>query len=105
MYKQGINGRIPFLVMPNDDGTAYLLRDVLIHQWTISVDSHVENVTSYGDVPSVVFANTRTISGSIGFVSDQIEMITNGAFPGQLEIYSVSDMLKAINHKLRERAK
>lgn len=96
--------KIPFLVLPAGDIT-YLLRDVIPTQWAVSVNANPVEVTTWGDPNPVYIPGLREVSGDISFLSERIEVINSFEdIPTLLDGYSVSDLMRAVNKKLRERA-
>jgi len=96
--------RIPFLIIPQGDGNAYLLRDVIATQWAISLDCAIQDILDMGDMQKFRRYGLRTINGHIDFTSDKIEIINDiSEIPSPLDSYSVADLLKVVNKKLKLR--
>jgi hypothetical protein len=88
---------IPFLVLPAGDLT-YLLRDLIVTKWSISLQQDMLNFGDDGYYPGL-----RSLSGSLSFVASGPQLIEQVGDVGILDQYSVTDLLNAVNKKLRAR--
>ena len=91
------------LTLDTGDG-AYIMRDVMVNQWTMVVGSEVPiDVTSRDDHVTRAVRTSRRVDCTISLTSHDT-MYSVNPIPRQIETYSVTDMLHMINAKLQERA-
>ncbi len=89
------------LTLDTGDG-AYIMKDIVVSQWTVIADCGVSDVTAFGDLMPRVVSTMRQVDCTISFTSRSAAH-SMAPMPRQIETYSVTDMLNMINAKLQER--
>ena len=84
------------LTIDTGDG-CYILEDVLLREWNISTSSHMPNMfhQAYPGIKDITAHLTISAGNGAWYP---------GAMPQKIEKYSITDMLRLINKKLKERA-
>lgn len=103
---RGIDGTIPYLILPVFEGEMYLLRNVHIAQWTLNAMPQIIDVSSYGNGAAKRILEPGPISGEISYMCSEVSIINDDRLIiPTLKTYSVSDLLRVVKEKLQDRRK
>ena len=93
------------LILSGPEGGTYVIPQLYVMNWSMNISSAFEDVTTMHSQAHRNLSTLREVSGTLDFAGSSVEYYEGVINPDEAVIkqYSVSDMLRIVTDKLKER--